>query len=128
MSDKEKHRLADKRYYEKNREKEIAKNKDYYRKHKEKVRLYQNEQNKKKMRELRVLIGNKCFICDSDKHIMFHQKYGINHEYRGSNGYRYYLEHYEDFIPLCYLCHKLTHGLKRNMDKAKLEYVVSLFI
>jgi hypothetical protein len=127
MSDKEKKREYDKRYYEKHRSERIAKTKAYFKKYVKEHRIYQNQYNKKRMNELYSLIGNTCFICGSKEHICFHEKHGLNHEkYHGSCGYPYYLQHHEDFIPLCYQCHKLVHGLKRNVDKVKLEYVVSL--
>jgi hypothetical protein len=128
MSDKEKKKEFDKRYYEKNREKKIAKSMAYYYKNKDKWKLYQKQWYKKRMEKLDGLIGDTCFICNSKEHICFHEKHGLNHEYHGSYGYHYYLEHHKDFIPLCFECHRLVHGLKRNMDRTKLEYVISLFL
>ena len=127
MSKTERQKEYDRRYYLKHREQKNERVKAYYHKNLEKCRTYQNQRNKTLTEKLHGLIGDTCFICSSKEHIIFHEKHGLNHErYRGANGYRYYLEHHKDFIPLCYLCHKLVHGLKRNIDKTKLEYVVSL--
>lgn len=76
-------------------------NQNYWKKNKE---IIQKKRRKEKEKFYQ-LIGNKCIICGNDKRIAFHEKNGKEHKFRPS----YYLEHFKDFITLCYFCHKTIH-------------------
>jgi hypothetical protein len=54
------------------------------------------------------LIGDKCVICGSIKHLCFHEIHGIPH--KNTQSY-FYLKHPENFVTLCNLHHKLIHML-----------------
>lgn len=86
--------------------------KEYYLKHKDKI-LQRSINDKHKKRELALkLIGDKCFICNSIKHLEFHEIYGKRHETRA----KYYLKHINDFIPLCNYHHSAIHFLAIDTD------------
>jgi hypothetical protein len=92
----------------------------YYQKHGEFMKLSY----KTKYRELRLiaenLIGNRCILCNTLKKVCFHEKNGKNHYIR-NKGYvsnlRFYIENYQDFVPLCSYCHKEVHRIQKHQAK-----------
>ncbi len=67
-----------------------------------KTRIKQNKQ-------IDELLGTSCIICDRDYKLISHRKDGISHN---SNGYmmrKDVLKHPEEFVRLCYGCHKGIH-------------------
>ena len=76
--------------------------------------------NLKKLKALE-LIGNKCFVCGSEKNIRFHEKNGKHHNWKNGlfNRWRaldYYISNHINFIPLCSKHHSMIHELTRTKD------------
>lgn len=106
--DKEKQRENSRKYYEthkdeirdyreENREKLLAQYKEYYEKHKAKVDQ---------------ILGIKCVICGGTHRLTCHEIHGKPHTTRKN----YILEHPEDFIRLCFYCHRALHYLSTQTD------------
>lgn len=99
-----------KAYYWKHREEILRENKTpEKRKH---MREYMNEYYRKEKEGIFDLIGRKCVVCGSTDRINFHEIHGKDHS-KNSNwqDFKYYKEHPEDFVPLCYKHHKSLHAL-----------------
>ena len=90
-------------YYYRNRNECLHKMRERYQRIKENL--------KKKERQLRDenfrILGKKCSICGMEENTEFHEIHGKKHE--RSN--RYIALHREDFIVLCFQCHKIVHRL-----------------
>lgn len=106
-------RKRNRRFYRKNREKMLAKRREYYYKNKEKARKYGREYSKKLKKELVKLLGSKCIVCSSQKLVCFHEIHGKKHPLN----YSYVKNHIEDFVCLCYRCHKTVHQIANNIEK-----------
>lgn len=65
---------------------------------------YHNKRN-----ELLKLIGDKCVICNTTKHLVFHEIHGKPHLTNGTEAFKYYIENYKDFITLCTFHHRFLH-------------------
>jgi hypothetical protein len=81
---------------------------------------YYNEQHALAIRKARKraleIIGSRCIICNSDKRICFHEIHGTSH----SIGNIYvYLNHSQDFVPLCYTHHRIIHELAKLSPEAR---------
>lgn len=129
---KEKKREYDKEYYLKNKERLRKYNKEWYEKNKERMREYsrnyvkehrEQHLNSEKARYERYRklckekIGDKCFICGKNKEkigrIVYHE---INCEPHLQNP-KYYIEHKDNFIPLCQNHHIILHSYMKYKDK-----------
>jgi hypothetical protein len=64
------------------------------------------------------LIGDKCVICGSTEHLFFHEIHGVPHRLT----IKYYREHYQDFITLCYKHHRIIHII--NEQPQILNYLI----
>jgi hypothetical protein len=117
------------------RKKKAKYNREYQRKYRPKYRTkpevqakmreYQRNRNKKQNQERRRIqestLGKHCALCDSvpndkvDKggrlqhYLEYHEIYGKKHPLT----LKYFLEHKDDFVPLCKLCHKVVHHLMK---------------
>jgi predicted HNH restriction endonuclease len=93
----------------------------YYKRHKSKILNYQKDYKikyrKKRREKLLKVFGDKCSICGSNHNIHLHEIYGKNHSY----SLTYVLNHKEDFIPLCYYCHRAWHHILRANPKLWIE-------
>lgn len=91
--------------------------KDYYKQRyinkKKEIRLYEKEYRLKQKQKLLNLIGKKCEICDTKEKIVFHEKFGKEHQYK----FKYTFDHKNDFIALCSRCHDVLH--KYNIIKCQ---------
>lgn len=90
--------------------------KTYRETHRDKIRKQQRDYWNRKRKEVEQLLGDKCIICDSNKHLQYHEVHGKSHPFSRS-GMNYILKHPEDFVPLCGWCHKMIHQIARNTDK-----------
>ena len=110
------------KYYSKNREKSLNREKEWY--YYNKYQLLERRQ--KLMAKARKLIGDKCLFCGKlwnpslPKLFAFHEIYGKKHELCP----QIHLKHPEDFIPLCFHCHRMLGRLKMAKDNGKLEIVL----
>ena len=69
------------------------------------------------------ILGIKCSICEkSTKKILFHEIHFKKHQIN----YPFILKHLEDFIPICYKCHLVLHGLKLLSPKQRDNLVIAL--
>jgi len=103
---------------------------DQYRKN------YQKNFNPNILKQIEEKIGNFCFICSKTKQL-FHEIHGIEHtkNKQYQERLKYILEHVENFEPLCFSCHRLTHNLAKqrkisqsieNLNLSNLEHLVNL--
>lgn len=69
------------------------------------------ERSKKQMMKIRNVLGDKCVFCGSKENICYHEIYGKKHV----TSKQYILEHLEDFVPLCYGCHRGTHFCMKQL-------------
>ena len=90
------------------------------------------EKNRERERKLRArykykierILGKKCVICNSDKKkILYHEIHGKPHH---SHYITYILKHIEDFVAICYNCHKTLHHYMKY--KEKFDKYLSLLI
>ena len=97
--------------------------KDYYKKHPEnrykniqERRDYVNRIMKKRYRkikhEIEEVLGTSCIICGSAKKLEKHEKEGNAHDM----AIRFYRNNLDDFVLLCYWCHKSVHWMMENMN------------
>lgn len=73
-------------------------------------------------------IGNKCIICGSQEKLSFHEINGKPHyTNRKDSQDKYYLENYQDFVPLCQKHHRFIHFLAKSLSsEAELDKSVEL--
>jgi len=97
---------------------------EQYKKHKELV--------KKERLNLRVeiekKIGNRCVICGSQEKLSFHEINGKPHynSHKDSQE-KYYLDNWQDFIPLCQKHHRFIHFLAKTLhSEAELEKAIEI--
>lgn len=69
------------------------------------------------------ILGINCIICDSPKRY-YHEIRGKPHK---NNNYRYIMEHIEDFVPICYTCHRCLHYIL-NLDRKNYKNFLELLI
>jgi len=109
----EEKREKERQRYLRKRKKIIEKTTEYYFKNKKKVRVYRMLHRKRKVSEMKSklneVFGSSCAICNSTKHLCLHEKYGIHHTCDIYSAPKYYLEHPNNFIRVCYVCHKAIH-------------------
>jgi len=101
--------------------------KSYY-KHRLEINIRRKALYEQRRQEIKRLIGDKCIICGNKKNICFHEIYGKKHIKNGGYTYLLYIiENHNDFVCLCYWCHKIIHHIERKiLDINKLEILVSL--
>lgn len=58
------------------------------------------------------LLGKSCILCGSEYKIDYHEIHGKKH----SRWNKYFIEHKEDFIPLCRICHRSLHKLAQSKN------------
>lgn len=96
VSKQERQRVAYRKWYQKNKEKESKRYIEY----------------QKRMRaKARELLGNCCSFCErSDRTLVVHEKSGIGH--RGTPTFRLVFKNPENFVLLCrYWCHTTVHNM-----------------
>lgn len=106
------------RNYRLNHKEEIKVNrKKYYDNNLDRLRLRGRTNYNTQRDKARKLIGDKCIICGySGIKLTFHEIHGKVH--RG--GWKYYINNYQDFVPLCYPHHRLLHYFIRlTLDERK---------
>ena len=122
IREKEKIKIQRHDYYEKNKKEIKNVTKTYYETHREQIFKQRKELKEKRRTELEIVIGNKCIVCGSTKHIVFHEIHGKKHPLPRGDSKRihfFMLEHKEDFVPLCFKCHSTIHYLAfQNREKA----------
>jgi hypothetical protein len=97
-------RTRSRKFYQDNRERILI----------EKQVLYEELRDKidKKM-------GAKCVFCGRGRNetiISYHEIYGREHPYYGLHGLLYVLSHIDDFITLCFDCHRAIHFIARRLN------------
>lgn len=115
--DKQKRNEYNRAYRERNREQTRLQQRGYYAKNR-KARLENTRKWKAKLREeLKQELGDKCRICGRRRERYFyHEIHGKNHVRSNPN---YILQHKEDFVPLCGLCHRDLHHIAKYWKTAK---------
>lgn len=104
-------------YWRKNKKILLEKQKNRY--HNPEYKTRENMLNflrkyRKKLRaEIKMIIGDKCIVCNKEENIHYHEIYGRKHK----EDYKYILEHSKDFVPLCGKCHLIIHTIAMNFDK-----------
>lgn len=71
-------------------------------------RAYIKKQYNEMRAELFLTIGKQCVFCKHSGRIYFHEIHGKPH-LANMNGLTYMRKHADDFVPLCYNCHKAVH-------------------
>ena len=109
----------------------------YYKKHPE----YRERDSKRVLnyykqlrKQCKELIGNSCIICGSNKRLSFHEINGKKHMTHRSKDLKYYITHYQDFIPLCGKHHSMLHfidnrvmkGLTKQQKNIMLELILKV--
>ena len=90
---------------------------EYYRKNKKRIIQQRVAYNRKRHREFRKklleIFGSECLLCKSTERIHLHNIYANHHERGQLNAkrFQYYIEHKDEFVPLCYRCHMAIHTL-----------------
>jgi hypothetical protein len=67
----------------------------------------------KRKAKLDKLIGSDCIICNSTRSLVTHEIYGIPHNGNGRDLYVDAFERPQDFVRLCYSCHKGVHWVMK---------------
>lgn len=131
-----KHPDSQHKYYETFKLKHPNFNKEQYEKHQKRIIIYRNSHKKeakeyKKKRDeeimniLRIKVGDKCVLCGMSEKIHYHEINGIRHR----NDKQYYLNHLQDFIPLCSYCHNLVHKIaRRKLSLEKISEIIKRLI
>lgn len=94
------------------------------------IKKERRKYDEKQKRKIIELLGNKCRICgrrneygNRKQRLAAHEIYGKKHKQRR----KYIIEHYKDFVILCYQCHKGVHfcmkylGLMWKEIKSRVE-------
>ena len=122
---KEEWKIHGQNYYQTHKEEISVWGKDYHQKHKVHRNEYDREW-KRKLREiLRNEIGSKCVICGKEPKVpIYHEKnfkphLGLTSKHSGESNPKYILDHKEDFVPLCRLCHTTLHRVHNYLEKFK---------
>lgn len=105
------------RNYYKNNPEQDKKHKDLIRNERLKIRL-----------EIEKKIGNKCIVCESHEKLSFHEINGKSHyTNKKSSQDKYYLENWQDFVPLCQKHHRFITFLAKSLNsEAELDKAVEL--
>ena len=75
----------------------------------------------KKKLEVQRILGYKCALCNSTKgRIEYHEIHGKRH----TESFAYILKHIEDFVPLCWKCHRTIHFFAKMKDKEKAKELI----
>jgi predicted HNH restriction endonuclease len=94
----------------KNPEKVQEQKKRWFSRHRKEVLKKLHEYDREQRRKVKEVFGQACCLCkEIPKKIKLHEKSGNTH----SSGRGYILKHAEDFVPLCFPCHQMVHGLMR---------------
>jgi hypothetical protein len=129
-------------YYLKNRQRLLDYRKDYYQKHKDRYKkLTQTRLEKissdveykkdisKKLRawkdkcklSVQQILGIRCILCGSTRGRMeYHEIHGKPH----TGGFAYILKHIQDFVPLCWKCHRTIHFFNVMKDKERAKELI----
>jgi hypothetical protein len=67
------------------------------------------ERKYKKKEKLDVILGTACILCGSEHSLVVHEKNGEPHNGVGGNMWIDAFERPQDFVRLCYSCHKGVH-------------------
>jgi len=92
--------------------------KAYRQKYRETHRKERNQLGKqihrKLIEKLKKEIGSNCIVCGSEKRtIYYHEKKFAKHSYSKA----YILSHKNDFVPICFRCHRTIHHFKQYQRK-----------
>jgi hypothetical protein len=79
---------------------------------------------KKKREEAKIMFGDKCVICKSAKNICFHRKDGKLHNHTLTAAKA--INHPDEYVLLCYPCHKAIHWVMNNFNWGWNEIKTSL--
>jgi predicted HNH restriction endonuclease len=106
----------DKRYYQIHKEQIRGRRKKYYQQHRKERLLRHKELSSIKKAKIIQLIGDRCKTCGRMDNVEYHEIHGKIH----TTSYWYILNHVEDFIPLCSLCHRTLHRVLKYEKLQKL--------
>lgn len=88
---------------------------ELYNKNAKKRSDIRKEKRNAKKEKLNMLIGSKCILCDSERSLVAHEIHGIQHNGNGSDLFVDAFERPDDFVRLCYSCHKGVHWAMKFM-------------
>ncbi len=106
-----KHRIQTKKWKQRNPEEAKAQKRRWWtrtsEKHKEKNRVTRIQERAEALK----LFGTTCVLCNKNpvKRVQIHEIHGKRHPRR----LKYYLEYKEDFVCLCYRCHRMVHRMMK---------------
>lgn len=108
---KRKHRIQTRLWKKRNREKTKAQKRRWWARIKEKDKKKRVVARAQERAEILKLFGTICILCGKNpvKRVQIHEIYGKRHPRR----LKYYLEHKEDFVCLCYQCHRMVHRMMK---------------
>lgn len=106
-------------YYYKNHAVVMERNRKYFRKNKVKLMNKAHEWNKKRIREIFKLLGNKCNRCGYDNHVALevHHLDGSKRTNRRSRDYTKLGYDLSKVELICANCHKIEHYGKTKITK-----------
>jgi len=121
--DKEKKLEWDRNFARTHRAEANARAKEHYEKHAKEKRVYEKEYYHRESLRLKSLIreifGDSCAICGNKQNLNYHEINGKKHPYNTLAKLKYILAHREDFLLLCYECHKAVHYLLKKKIKVE---------
>jgi predicted HNH restriction endonuclease len=90
---------------------------------KEYQRKWRKDRYRKLKKDIKKILGEKCVVCGKKKkYIEFHEIHNKPHNIGGYRTLKYVLEHIEDFVSVCCVCHRAIHHWIRHKDKLE-KYV-----
>jgi len=102
-------------YYQKHKEQRKEYDEEYYQEYKEERKKWHREHHKEQRRQVFLLLGGECLLCglDKEKKLVIHKKDGESHEKAAACLLA--LKNSDDFVLLCYSCHKGIHWLMKYL-------------
>jgi len=98
------------KWYLNHKEGRQKRGREYYAKHPDKMKVKYRRWREKKNKIIRELLGNKCKVCGNSKHKLYcHEIYGRKHKIWEM------IIHPENFVLLCYGCHKGIHWCMKEL-------------
>ncbi|MDP3728159.1 MAG: hypothetical protein Q8R18_01760 [bacterium] len=68
----------------------------------------------KKRKEAEKLLGNKCYFCNRNKNLVYHEKKGRKHSHDQTAVL--VVKNPQSFVRLCHPCHRAVHWLMEKFE------------
>lgn len=127
MEQKEKVRIYNQRFWNKNKERLKLKNREWKTKNREKVNKTSKAYRIKRRTKVLTLIGKYCVLCGSTKKLCFHEIHGKKHPFKTTTDLTYVENHPKDFRTMCLTCHTDLHYLFKTNPIKVIELLKKLY-